>query len=266
MSKRDAETERGARAADAVERADHGGRVDDRRRRTPPRARRKPRHDPALYVGLYIRASSASPTVRTPTTRQSARARRSGASVAVGQRRTAETELRRLAHAQRRLRRRPHFAGQADLAEHHDVRRNRPVAQARRDRRDDRQVGRRLVDASCRRRRSRTHRRSRGSGPTRLSSTASSSDEPVLIEAARRPPRVAERRRADERLHLDEDRPRAFDRAQHRRAGHVRAAARRETAATDSAPARSPAPVISNTPSSLTAPNRFFTARTTRCA
>ena len=29
--------------------------------------------------------------------------------------------------------------------------------------------------------------------------------------------------------------------------------------------ARSPAPVISNTPSSLTAPNRFLTARTTRC-
>jgi hypothetical protein len=29
---------------------------------------------------------------------------------------------------------------------------------------------------------------------------------------------------------------------------------------------RSPAPVISNTPSSLTAPKRFFTARTTRCA
>ena len=29
--------------------------------------------------------------------------------------------------------------------------------------------------------------------------------------------------------------------------------------------ARSPAPVISKTPSSLTAPKRFFTARTTRC-
>ena len=28
----------------------------------------------------------------------------------------------------------------------------------------------------------------------------------------------------------------------------------------------SPEPVISNTPSSLTAPKRFFTARTTRCA
>ena len=28
---------------------------------------------------------------------------------------------------------------------------------------------------------------------------------------------------------------------------------------------RSPVPVISNTPSSLAAPNRFFTARTTRC-
>ena len=88
----------------------------------------------------------------------------------------------------------------------------------------------------------------------------------VLIDAAGHPPRVAVGARADQRLHLDEQRPRSFDAAEHRRARRVRRRARRGTAATGCGTACRPVPVISNTPSSLTAPKRFFTARTTRCA
>ena len=96
--------------------------------------------------GYYISASSASPTVRTPTISKSF-----GASLwrqtAVGHHTPREPELSRLADAKRRLRGRPHLAGQPDLAKHDDVGRNRPVAQARRDGRDDGEVGRRLFDA-----------------------------------------------------------------------------------------------------------------------
>ena len=55
--------------------------------------------------------------------------------------------------------------------------------------------------------------------PARFSSTASSSDDAVGVEAVGGALGVAVGAGADERLHLDEQRPRAFDGAQHRRPG-----------------------------------------------
>src|SRR4051812_8168741 len=66
--------------------------------------------------------------------------------VALGHEDAREAHLRRFAHAQRGLRRAADFAGQADFAEHRRARANRPIAQARRDRADDREIRGGFVD------------------------------------------------------------------------------------------------------------------------
>ena len=90
--------------------------------------------------------------------------------------------------------------------------------------------------------------------------------EPARIEPVGRPPRVAERRRADERLHLDQHRPRALRSCSSTAEPGTFVGRSARNSFDGFGTARRPAPVISNTPSSLTAPKRFLTARTTRCA
>ena len=145
------------------------------------------------------------------------------------------------------------------------VGRNGAVAHARRDRGHDAQVSRRLVDRHPAGDVD-EHVVARAGSGRRASRAPRAAARAVLIDAVRRAARVAVGAGADERLHLDEDRPRSLDASRAPPTPARRPAARRGTAPTGWAPAAGRSPVISNTPSSLTAPNRFFTARTTRCA
>ena len=141
--------------------------------------------------------------------------------VGLGHDAAAETHLRGFADAQRRLRDAANLARQADLAEHRGRRRNHAIAHARRDRGEDAEVGRRLVD-----------RHPAGDVHEHIVADQVEAGalfehreqqrQPLLIDAARHAPRVAVAAGADERLHFDEDRPRSLDRAQHRRARRVR--------------------------------------------
>ena len=74
---------------------------------------------------------------------------RQAAHVAGGQHAAAESLARRLARPRLGARDRAHLAGEPDLAPQHDVVGQRPAAHARRDRRDDGEVGGRLVDAQA---------------------------------------------------------------------------------------------------------------------
>ena len=92
----------------------------------------------------------------------------------------------------------------------------RPVANAGGDGRDDRQIGGRLFDVHPARDVDEDivgHEVQPGA----LLEHRQQQRQAVLIDADRHPLGHAVRRRAGQRLHLDEDRPRAFDRAQHRR-------------------------------------------------
>ena len=210
-------------------------------------------------------SSSASPTVRTP--HQLAASRHVGAgAVAVRQHAAGETHLRGLLHAQRALRdaRAPRRPGRP--------RRTPPC---------------RGAPAGCAgsrprppRRPGRPPARRRVMPPAMLTKTSSASQvqpaallehgqqqrQAVRVEAAGHAPGVAVGARAHERLHFDQHRPRAFDAAHHGRPGRRRPGAAARNSSDGLGTARSPLPVISNTPSSLMAPKRFFTARTTRCA
>ena len=87
--------------------------------------------------------------------------------------------------------------------------------------------------------------------------------EAVAVDAGGEAPRHLQLARRDQRLHLEQQRPRALDGAGDDRARP--AADRRGRAApTGRRPGRAPCDVISNTPISAVEPNRFLTARSTR--
>ena len=208
-----------------------------------------------------IKASSASETVFTPTSSHPAgpAALPSGTTQRVNPI-CAASRTRSAACVDA-----PDFSRQPDLAEDRGGRLDRPVADARRHGAENREIRGRLVDGHAA---GHVHEHVLGNEVQAgaLLEDCEQQRQAVLIETARHAARISVGARADERLHLDEERPRTFDAAEHGRSRGVAGALARETAATGSGTAFRPVPVISNTPSSLTAPNRFFTARTTRCA
>ena len=86
----------------------------------------------------------------------------------------------------------------------------------------------------------------------------------LRVDSGGHAPGHGEVARRDERLDLEEKRPRPLERADDSRAGLVvlRAAEDRRTGLPLP---RAPRPVISKTPSSFVEPKRFFTARRIRC-
>ena len=236
----------------------------------------KPYHQFQVYaeersgadLGRLTAAGRRAP--RRPSGRRRARTRRprwlrsAGSMLASGMMQLPEPHLRGFAHAQRGLGDAADLARQADLAEHRRGRRNHAVPDARRDGGEHAQIRGRLVD----RHPSRdvhehvvAHEIETGA----LLEHREQQRQPLLIDAAGHPARGAVGARADQRLDFDENRPRALDRAEHRRTGRVDRALGEKQLRGVRAPARRPADVISKTPSSLTAPKRFLTARTTRC-
>ena len=195
--------------------------------RPPPKARRLTR---ALAVSVSIASASLKP-IDAARTSMSERAPRH---VRARHERAAEAVLLRLDQPLLAERHGPDLARQPDLAEHDEILRHGTLAQARHDGERDGQVCGRLADAQAAddvrehvaRRRTRT--------PQCRCSTASSRPKPLAVEALRQPPRRLSLRSIDERLHLDEHRPRALAR-------HERHAARR--------PARHGAPGKSRTDS-----------------
>ena len=89
--------------------------------------------------------------------------------------------------------------------------------------------------------------------------------EPLRVDAGRDAARHGEVGRRDERLDLEQDRPRSLERARDGGADLARLACGRR-APTGSGTPTSPAPVISKTPSSFVEPKRFLAARRMRCA
>ena len=188
----------------------------------PPRRAHRPDEGAAQRIARHhpiINSSSASPTVFTDT--QLAAGRRVvGRTVAVREDAAREPHLRRLADAQRPLAGAADLAGKTNLAEHGRRRTDRTVAQARRHGGDDREIGRGLVDRHAAGDVDEdvlAHQVEAGA----LLEHGEQQREAILIDAARHPARVAVRAGADQRLHFDEQRPRTFHAAQHRRAGRV---------------------------------------------
>ena len=111
-----------------------------------------------------------------------------------------------------------HLAAQAHLAEQHGVRRQRAVAEGRGDGRGHAEVGGGLVhlepagDAH-------EHVVAQQLEAHALLEHGQEQVGAIRVDAERHAPRRAERGRRDERLHLDQHRPRALHRGEHRRAG-----------------------------------------------
>ena len=82
--------------------------------------------------------------------------------------------------------------------------------------------------------------------------------KPLLVQTAGHPTSVSVGARADERLNLDQNRARSFDGTQDRRPGCILPDVPRRNIFEGLGTGSSPDEVISNTPSSLTAPKRFF--------
>ena len=187
----------------------------------------------------------------------------SGAQLPVRDDAAGEAHLGRFAHAQRRLADAADLAGEPDLAEHRGDALTGRLRTLEATAATIAQVGRRLVDRDAAGdvdEHVLGHQVQAGA----LLEHRQQQRQAVLIEAAGHPPRVAVRAGADERLDLDQHRPRTFDAAQHRGARRVGRPLGEEQLRRIGHRSR-PVPVISKTPSSLTAPKRFLTARTTRC-
>ena len=114
-----------------------------------------------------------------------------------------------------------------------------------------------------RRRRSRTRRRSRPRRPHGAPSTASTSARRLRSNPLHDPPRRDELRRRDERLDLDEQRPRALHRREHDTA-RAPSSPRPRTARWHRGPRRGRPSRISKTPTSFVEPKRFLSARSVR--
>jgi ABC-type uncharacterized transport system permease subunit len=161
------------------------------------------------------------------------------------------------------VRHRADFAGQADLAET-PARRARARRLRKLDSTPATPAGRpRFPARGCRRPRSRTRPGRRRITPPWRCRTASSMARRLPSRPDRHAPRIRQRRGIDQRLHLDQQRPRAFARHHH---ALPAAACRCRTgrSPTDSALRAGRLSDIANTPSSLTAPKRFLNARSTR--
>ena len=88
--------------------------------------------------------------------------------------------------------------------------------------------------------------------------------EPLRVEAHGEALRHAALDGVDQRLDLDQQRPRAFERGDDRRTRRTDSACCDRKSADGLATPLSPRSVIANTPSSLAAPKRFLIARTRR--
>ena len=216
-------------------------------------------------AGQLRRRSSAPGLLRGCGRRRARMPSTSARHVAGGQDAAREAHLRGLAHAQARPGPTPRTSPARPTSPKTTVRAGSgPVAERGRDRGRHPEVGRRLRDLAARRPRSRRRRRRAARGPRASRARPGAG----VVRLASRPMAmrrgVAERGRRDQGLHLDQHGPRALDGGHHRRARASPPGARTGTAPTGWAPACRPVPVISNTPSSETAPKRFLTARTMR--
>ena len=179
------------------------------------RASRKP----VIATRYYNRASSASPTVRTPTTSSpsgtSAAARllsgitqRVNPSCRASRARNPACVVVRTSPAS------PISPNTATCGGHG------AIAQARRDRGHHREIRSRLIHGNATRH-VHEHIVGRQIETGALVQHCEQQRQAIRIQSARRSPGIAERRCTDERLHFDEDRPRSFNRAEHRGARDV---------------------------------------------
>ena len=162
------------------------------------------------------------------------------------------------------LRRRTQTSRQPDLAEHGQTFTCRYTLRGGGDRQRDGEVGARLVDPNAAGdvdEDVRAAERDAGVPPRH----GDDHREPLRVDAGRDAARHRQIGRRDERLDLEQDRPRPLERARDGRADLAAWPCGR-TAPTDRERRRGPAPVISKTPSSFVEPKRFLTARRTRCA
>jgi serine/threonine-protein kinase len=122
---------------------------------------------------------------------------------------------------------RAHFAREPDFAEHHQLGRQRPVAQRRDDRQHDRQIGGRLVDLHAADRiDEHILIECRYAGVT--VQHREQQREPVLLQAHGQAPRIGRVRLVHQRLDLHQQRARALLGDQHAGAGHVGRVLRQE--------------------------------------
>ena len=173
-------------------------------------------------------------------------------------------ELRALLEPPLGLRGRPEPSGQADLAERGEPFVHRLALRRGGDRERDRRGRRRARRCARRRRRSRRRppgraRARRGARARRRSSRAASGRRRFRRGAA-------SQGRSARRAPAPRAGSAACPRARRRRRCPARPATVRPKSSDGSGTPTSPAPVISNTPSSFVEPNRFFVARRTRCA
>ena len=139
-----------------------------------------------------------------------------------------EAELGRLAQAQPGVRDRADLARQRDLAEPHRVARQRLVGQRRDQRRGHRQIGRRIGQAIAARDVEIDLGRGEIEPAARLQHRQQHRQPPAVPAHHRAARRRARWQPHDQRLDLDQHRPRAFERREHRAARHRLLAARQE--------------------------------------
>ena len=128
------------------------------------------------------------------------------------------------------------------------------------------EIGAGLAPPARRPPRSRRRRGRRGRRRSRRSSTASSSASAPVVDAEAGAARGAVARRRDQRLELDQHRPRALEQRHDARARRAGAALGEEQLARDSRPPRGPRSPIGKTPTSWVEPKRFLLARSRRKA
>src|SRR6266850_1027093 len=139
--------------------------------------------------------------------------------LALRDQRRPESQTHRLLEAPVHLRHRPQLSAQAHLSHRHEIGRKRNVAEARRERQRQAQVRGGLLQPDAARH-VHEHVRARERKPGALLQYSNHDREPAYVHALRDPLWIGKVRGRDERLHLDEERTRAFERGHHRRAGN----------------------------------------------
>ena len=180
----------------------------------------KPEYEPRRNYTRSTSSASGTELTGINSHAPSASGRSSGSRFARGTTQRRKPSWLASLHPQRRLRDAADLACQSDFPKDRRRLGHGTIAQARRHRRRNAEVGGRLVEPHAAGHVD-EHIFADEIEPRALFEHRKQQGQPRLIDSRDHAPRIAKRARAHERLHFHEQRPRSFDRAVHRRPGRV---------------------------------------------